>query len=209
MNFGKALVGAILGGAIGIVAHAAIEYAIGEASWLPVVMGLIIGICVRTADRSALATASYARGALAALVALGSVFAAVTVTSSTVILSDQTGNTKIEQPQSNDPATPQDASEEPDEDADDEVAKEEGEGEDAPAQPTERGVSSMPIVINDAPLVAINQEFSVWNFAFIAVGAFLAYELARGGSNPPPQTEPATEGDDAETAGADSEQRDS
>lgn len=172
MNLGKPLAGAALGAAIGLGAHAGLEYSTGiEAFWFPVLTGLITGLGARVFDPSVAERASYVRGALAAALGLAGIVGGVW-TSAQLHLADAEELTNPALAAAADPRTPDTP---PDEDAPNAAEAEQAAGVGTAPAPTPG------VVVMDPNAMAPPEGFELWSFVMIGLGVFLAYELARGG----------------------------
>lgn len=170
MDFGKTLVGGLLGAVVGGGAHAGIEIGTGaEASWFPLVTGVLTGLGVRKFDPSVLTSASYLRGAIAALLGLAGIFGGIQGSSAV----QSRGLSEMVAPEFVD-SQPAAVEESEEAGVGDEQASEE-----PPTPPPAPAVT--PGSAASAPRTKIRADnFSVWNFVMIGLGAFLAYELGRG-----------------------------
>lgn len=176
MQLGKALVGAIIGAALGIAALIAIQhFAQKDSTWLAIIVALLTGLGVRTMVSTS-GHASYLRGAMTGVLALAAYWGGTQLFTYLVtqgILTKQIAAA---------PAVAADLKE---------AAKgEAGEGEAvAPVEPV--------VVQPSGPIPGgINrprppQEVNYWDMAWLCIAALLAYELGRGTSAPttPPQQE--------------------
>jgi hypothetical protein len=171
-GLGPALLGGIIGAAVGVGLNVVLEGAfLGrriEASWFPVVIGLLTGLGVRWANRRHLER-SYARGAVSALIALAAIVASSFAVKEVMARREtQAGATPVA-------AAPRaDAGEAADEGA---VAEADDAEEGAPTPDREAATGPRGVVVGQ-PRVA--NEISPWQFVFMALGALVAYELGRG-----------------------------
>lgn len=197
MSFGKSLLGALIGAGVGLGAQAGIESSMGkEMFWFPVVTGALTGLGVRMFDPSVKMAPSYLRGAMAALLGLGGIFGGISLSSQMQVQNLADSAKPIAVPAKD-------------------TSTEDEESEEAIATPEVATPEPPPLELGPAeglgegnPSSANAREFSVWNFAMIGLGMFLAYELARGSA--PAQNAgdegdaPADDGPDAQ-ADADNE----
>lgn len=74
MRLGPSLVGALVGAVVGIAVQVGVESGLGmESTWLAIVIGILTGLGARTMAGEYIQSASYLRGALAAIIALGGI----------------------------------------------------------------------------------------------------------------------------------------
>lgn len=181
MGIGPSIIGAVVGALVGVAAQAGIELGMQkEASWMAIVIGLLAGVGAWKAAGASIHKISYLRGALAALIALGGIFGATQAISAAAVKRSASAATPFKPD-----TTP--ALKAP--------AAEEGEGEGADA--VEEAEPAPPAPAADpAPMTlgAGNEKPgplspNPYQFVFIAVGVFLAYEFARG--HKPPEAEVA------------------
>ncbi|QDU87580.1 hypothetical protein Pla175_09450 [Pirellulimonas nuda] len=187
MGIGPAIIGAIVGALVGAAAQAGIELGMNkEASWMAIVIGLFAGIGAWKAAGASIHKISYLRGALAALVALGGIIGAAQAISAAAVKRSADAVNPVT------PETPRVVTPE--------AGEGEGEGEEA-TEPAEPEVAAAP-----APAVGqVPADFRAGNdkggppspnpyqFVFIAVGVFLAYEFARGHKPADVEATPAEE----------------
>ena len=179
MGLGATLIGAIVGAAVGVGLHQFLEVGLQmEASWFFIVIGLLTGLGVRQANKSHMGV-SYLRGAIAGLVALGAIVGSIYLVS---VLMAKRDTAKPSKPIA---AATEEAAEEGDE----------ADGEAADATPAPAAEPERTAVAGGGAgkMGARPEEFNTWQFVFMAVGAFIAYEFARG-SGPPRPAAPAPEG---------------
>ena len=181
MQFGKSLVGALVGGAVGIAALIAIYLLTGwDKAWLAILVAIITGAGVRWAANTT-GHASYARGALTALIAILAFLAWYPIQAQLTVR----GN--LAKPILPNRAAPEtepantEAAAEPAETADeDEVAEpaatEAAPAADAVAPPAGEG----PILAPAARAKPPAQQFSTWDFLWLCIAGLIAYELGRG-----------------------------
>lgn len=193
MNLGKTLVGGIIGAAIAIAIYTVLKtQMLLDASWFPIVTGLLTGLGVRQAHKSLTNNVSYMRGAVAGIIAALAILGAEEVVK--LVLTSDTSKTIAQAP----PVAPED----------DEVDVEEA-GEDADVEvdvvePDRDSRAAGPRAMGDRSNVKPTRD-DMWPFIFMAVGIFLAYELARGSAGPttaahePGSDAPADETTTAET----------
>ncbi len=74
MRLGPSLIGAIVGGVIGVAAQIGFESSLGpEASWFAIIIGLLTGLGARAMAGDGIRKASIARAALAGIIGLGAI----------------------------------------------------------------------------------------------------------------------------------------
>jgi hypothetical protein len=180
MRFGPTLIGAIVGAAVGVVLHLALEILGGiEAPWFAVIIGLLVGLCVRKFDKSCAGQVSYVRGAIAGLIALGAIVGSTYVLGAALTKQASLVSAKpirvTEGPAQADAAS-------------DNVGAPTSE-----IDPDMVEAPTKPIVGAGAGRVARRGEFNVLQFTFIALGTFIAYELGRGTVRAAASQQPAVE----------------
>jgi hypothetical protein len=207
MQFGKSLVGALVGGAVGIAALIGTHMLTGwDKAWLAIPVALITGLGVRWAADTR-GHASYARGALTALVAILAflawypIQAKITVGTASIakpIVSDRVAAASTERRAATDEAATDDADDAA-ADGSDETAQSTGEDADEanepatddadePAEPAandaEQSAEGEPSRALAAPPRPRAQQFSTWDFLWLCVAGLIAYELGRGTAAP-------------------------
>jgi hypothetical protein len=169
MGLGPTLVGGIIGAAVGMGLHLLVEITTGhEAPWFAIIIGLITGLGVHQANKSLAGRVSYLRGAVAAAIALAA------IVGSTPLISMIARNREATLVSTN----PEAASNDDDDDAEDDADAADADAEEAPA------VEERAAVAGDAGTVGRlgrgPAPFNVWQFVYMAVGTFIAYEFGRG-----------------------------
>jgi len=176
MQFGKALIGALVGGVLGIGVLVLIHSLTGwDKYWLAIPVALLTGLGVRWMV-STKGHPSYARGALTAVVAMLAFFAWYP------IMAQITTRKSIAQPV---------------------VIEREDADDDAEADaPADGGATVEPVRMEEpAPMGdaamrnARQQEISAWDIISLCLAAFIAYELGRG-SGPSTSASQTTSRDD-------------
>jgi hypothetical protein len=166
MGLGPTLIGAIVGAAVGVGLHQFLEVGLQmEASWFFIVIGLLTGLGVRQANKSLVGRVSYFRGAISGLVALAAIVGSIYLVS---LLMAKKDTVKSGKPLAAE--TAEDAGQDAD-----------GEAADADALPpapeaAERATTGAAV----GRVGARPDDFNTWQFVFMAVGTFIAYELGRG-----------------------------
>jgi hypothetical protein len=184
MQLGKTLVGAIIGAALGIALLVAVFLFLGiDQMWLAIPVAILTGLGVRMMV-STHGHASYLRGALTVILALGAYLGGLQVAKA-VAMNRATSAAKANPPRI-----------EVDESPDPDAAKEEGEA--APVAKVE-APKTPPKTLDDMRRPAIPNQFSPWDAISLAIAAFIAYELGRGSGMAPkadmaPPSEPMPAG---------------
>lgn len=185
-GLGPAVLGGIIGAAVGVGLNVVLEGAfLGrriEASWFPVVIGVLTGLGVRLANRHHM-NRSYARGAVSALIAL----AAIVASSFAVKEVMARRETQAKAAPAAAPKADAEAAEQEDDAAEADAAAE------APEPTPDREAAGGPVGVIGQPKGA--NDISPWQFVFMALGALVAYELGRG---PDPAKRAAAEEQPAE-----------
>jgi len=180
MRFGPTLAGAVVGAAIGVVLHLALEVYGGiEAPWFAILIGLLVGLFVRKFDKSCAGHVSYVRGALAGLIALGAIVGSTYLLSFALAKASAMARGK--------PAL---VAAQP---ADEDAAREGGEADATELEPDVPLELARPAPFAGAGRAGGAGELSVLQFIFIAVGTFIAYELGRGTGRTPAPQQPTAE----------------
>jgi len=164
MQFGKTLVGAVIGAALGIGLLVAVYLLFGiDKMWMAIPVAVLTGLGVRMVVATS-GHASYLRGAITVLLAMGAYLGGLAITKAVANHRSQTV-TK--------PVAPQAAANEPGEPGD---AK--GEEPAAAAPP----VTAPPITPANPDLrrSAAPPPINTWDFLSLAIAALVAYELGRG-----------------------------
>lgn len=170
----SAVVGGVLGAAVGVGLHAVLETSVlkapGGAAWFAIAIGLLTGIGVRMASGAHL-DRSYVRGAISGLIALGAI-----VASSFVIKEIMSRREVAVKSDVAPAAAAQDAATD-DAKADDADAK----ADEEPAEePTVAKGAAPPVGMGIGAPKAGATDVSPWQFVFMALGGLVAYELGRG-----------------------------
>jgi ABC-type antimicrobial peptide transport system permease subunit len=167
MQLGKTLVGAIIGAALGIGLLYAVYLLFHiDAVWLAIPVALLTGLGVRVLVATS-GHASYLRGALTVLLALGAYLGGW------FLVAAAAKHQAASASKPNASAAAAESGEAGD-------AKE-GQGEPA-APPAEAAPPAAPARNLDDTMhrPAMPRQFSTWDFIFLAAAALLAYELGRG-----------------------------
>ena len=164
MQLGKALIGAVVGSAIGIVLILAIYYAIAlDHTALAILVAVCAGLGVRALVTTT-AHVSYLRGVLTCVVAI------LAFAASKFLIADLAARGAFAKPMKPVAARP----------ADDASEDEKGAGESGPAQPVE---VPQPVAVQPGGAAGMRHApgaFSTWDFVLLSVAALVAYELGRG-----------------------------
>jgi hypothetical protein len=167
MQFGKTLVGAIIGAILGIGLLIAVYLMFGiDKMWMAIPVALLTGLGVRMVAATS-GHASYLRGAITVVLAMAAYLGGLAITRAVA-------NHRAETVSKANP--PRAAKEEPGEPGD---AKSEESGAEAPP------VNAPPVAPMNPDLTmrrsaVPSQAFSTWDFISLAVAALVAYELGRG-----------------------------
>jgi len=184
MRFGPTLIGAVVGAAVGMGIQVALEMGLLgrtiEAPWFAIVTGLLTGLGVRQANKSDMNHTSYARGAVAAIVALAAMLGSIYALHAALQMKDQADAKKSP------PAKAAPVEAEADEAADEDAAE--------PADAT-------PVVDRSAPgkggaaagQMPARSDMNPLQMGYMIVGALLAYQFARGAGPSAPAREPVDE----------------
>ncbi|HEX4414093.1 MAG TPA: hypothetical protein VH107_10730 [Lacipirellulaceae bacterium] len=173
MQFAKSLVGAIIGAAVGIALLFAI-YRFSDGFWSAIPFAILTGLGVRMAVTTG-GHPSYARGALTAIIALAAYIGGLSLVA-------YTATARANAPVAHVAAADQSSE-----------GKGDGENKDADAaasQIAETKTNTMPTEGHRGPIVG-PQQFNTWNFVWLGIAAFVAYELGRGSDAATAYSEPA------------------
>jgi hypothetical protein len=181
MGLGPTLVGGAIGAVAGMVLHLIVELTTGlEAPWFAVVIGLLTGLGVHQANKSLAGRVSYARGALAAAIALAAIVGSTPLISMVAKGREREAAAAVHS-EGRDVAQ--------------DVAASDADGSETDGEPADRADDRARAVSQIGELTEhqgrpMRQEINVWQFLFMAVGTFIAYEFGRGtGSSGRPQSE--------------------
>ena len=165
MQFGKTVVGAIIGAALGIGLLIAVYLMFGiDKMWMAIPVALLTGLGVRMVAATS-GHASYLRGAITVVLAMAAYLGGLAITRAVA-------NHRAETVSKANP--PRAAAEEP-------GAPGDAKSEEPVAPPV-----NAPPTSSQAPELAMrrsampSQAFSTWDFISLAVAALVAYELGRG-----------------------------
>jgi hypothetical protein len=170
MQLGKSLVGAIIGGLIGIALCIAVTKATGgwDKMWLAIPVALLTGLGVRGMANTK-GHPSYARGALTAIIAIVAFLASfpiaaqITSRGAAARQINAQANTEPANAAADDAADTEDAADAPAEEAE-------------PAAPAREPGSDLAAGLrNQRP-----PERSPWEYVALGIAALIAYELGRG-----------------------------
>jgi hypothetical protein len=170
MQLGKTLVGAIIGAALGIGLLIAVFLFAGiDKMWMAIPVALLTGLGVRMVAATS-GHASYLRGAITVLLALGAYLGGLAITKAVANHRTETvAKAKPAHAAAEEPGAPGDAKD----------------GEPAAEAPP----ANAPPVASASPDLSHRQamprqSFSTWDFISLAVAALVAYELGRGTDMP-------------------------
>jgi hypothetical protein len=187
MQLGKTLVGAVIGGLVGAAVCVAITKFTGwDKMWLAILVALLTGIGVRLLVDTR-GHASYARGALTAILAVAAYF--LSFWASTLITTKGAAAREItaqagERPAGNEGAAADAADGEATDEADGETenADDEAANDAEPAAPAATGQRRE--LASDIPRNPRPAERSPWEYIALGVAALIAYQLGRGSEGP-------------------------
>jgi hypothetical protein len=169
---GPTLVGGGIGAVVGMGLHLLVETTTGfEAPWFALVIGLLTGLGVHQANKSLAGRVSFLRGSIAAAIALAAIVGSPLVIAKVAAKNDAAvggagGVAKSAAPEpSGDDMADGAAITTAGDDA--EAARAPGELRGTPAAGAQVGITRPG-------------DFNVWQFVFMAVGTFIAYEFGRG-----------------------------
>ena len=165
MQFGKTLVGAIIGAALGIGLLIAVYLLFGiDKMWMAIPVAVLTGLGVRMVVATS-GHASYLRGAITVLLAMGAYLGGLAVTRAVAnYRADTVSKANPPRAAAEEPGEPGDAKDEP-------VAE-------APAVVAPPSAPANTDAVQRRP--AMPNQFSTWDFISLAVAALVAYELGRG-----------------------------
>jgi hypothetical protein len=175
-SIGPTLIGGLVGAAVGIGLHLALEVGASyEAPWFAIITGLATGLGVRAATKHTEPRVSYARGALTSLIALAAIVATVPLIS---LALDMKSKSEANNPRAEVAEADTDAEATDEAATGDEAADEAAADEPAPAESAEaaRGAVGAPT----AKMPIGRGDFNVNQFIFMMLGALVAYPLGRG-----------------------------
>ncbi len=165
MQFGKTLVGAIIGAALGIVLLVAVYLQFGiDKTWMAIPVAVLTGLGVRMLAATK-GHASYLRGALTVLLAMGAYLGGVAITKAVANHRAETVTKAV-------PAHA--AKEEPGEAGDEKTDEPAAEAPPVMAPPA---APANPDLLGRRPAMP---TAGPWEFLSLAVAALAAYELGRG-----------------------------
>src|SRR5262245_12328341 len=164
MQLGKLIVGAIIGAVLGIGLLIAVYLFFGiDKMWMAIPVAVLTGLGVRMMAVTS-GHASYARGALTVLLAMGAYLGGLAVTKAVANQRAQKAAQAAPAPRSEEPADAGDAKD----------------GQAADAKPVETPVAAPVKMDPSLHKVSLPTAFSTWDFLSLAVAALVAYELGRG-----------------------------
>lgn len=187
MQLGKALVGAVIGGAIGIALMVAAYFLFAaDQAWLAIVVALCAGLGVRALVATK-GHASYARGAMTGILTIAAFVGAKFLIAELASRSAVAGAARAERAA----AAVIDNADDKSGDSDDESGEIDELASREIGRPLDFGGT-------DDGVVRAPQGFSTWDFVWLCVAALVAYELGRGSEQPHPveqatASEPPTE----------------
>jgi hypothetical protein len=187
VGWGPTLIGGIVGAAIGVGLHLALEVGANyEAPWFAVITGLMTGIGVRQATKSHAHDVSYARGAMASIIALAAIVLSYPAISWALDMKSKAASKDSKKEQTAQVKTESGAGDSADDAATDAAPAEAADAAPAGAAPAGR------IGAPKKTLSAQLKDFNLKQYLLMALGALVAYPLGRGSeaSTRPPGEEP-------------------
>lgn len=164
MQLGKSIVGAVIGAVLGIGLLIAVYLFFGiDKMWMAIPVAILTGLGVRMMAVTS-GNASYLRGALTVLLAMGAYLGGLAVTKAVANQRAQRATQAAPAQRSDEPADGGDAKE--------------GQAA-ADAKAIEVPVTA-PVKMDPSRRVSLPTSFSTWDFLSLAVAALVAYELGRG-----------------------------
>jgi hypothetical protein len=164
MQFGKTLVGGIIGAALGIGLLIAVYLMFGiDKMWMAIPVAVLTGLGVRMVAATS-GHASYLRGAITVVLAMGAYLGGLAISKAAA---NHRADAKVA-PAASHSEEPADAG-----DAKDQAAPETKQVEAMPATPVKFDPSAHRAPVPQGPI-------STWDFLSLAVAALVAYELGRG-----------------------------
>jgi hypothetical protein len=177
-----ALIGGIVGAAVGVAIHVALATGMFgepiEASWFAIITGLLTGLGVKQATARG-AGVSYARGGMAAVIALAGILATFYAIQMKLTMDGEKVAAKAPERPKADAAD--------DAETDGEAASSEGTVADAADAEETPQPAAAAVAGGKTP---VPTDFNPWQFAYMAIGALIAYQFGRGSessSYPAPQ----------------------
>jgi ABC-type antimicrobial peptide transport system permease subunit len=173
MQFGKSLVGAIIGAALGIGLLIVVYLQLGfDKMWMAIPVALLTGLGVRFAVAKS-GAASYARGALTVVIALAAYLGGLQVSKSIATqratrAPKATAHADTEQPAADDQAAANPESE----------PKASGPDATAPKQAASRPLPHPMDPATHRP--NLPNQYPTWDLLALGIAALVAYELGRG-----------------------------
>ncbi|HEY3393545.1 MAG TPA: hypothetical protein VGK58_12615 [Lacipirellulaceae bacterium] len=209
MQLGKTLVGAVIGGLVGAAVCVAITKFTGwDKMWLAILVALLTGIGVRLFVDTR-GHASYARGALTAILAVAAYFlsfwASTLITTKGASAREINAQAGVRQAADDDAAGDDAAADDAaNGEADDEADGDTEDGEDEAADDAAPAASATTRQRSD-PAAGILRpqrppERSPWEYIALGVAALIAYQLGRGSEGPRAYAADATVVRDEESA---------
>jgi hypothetical protein len=183
MHLGKAILGGLIGAAVGIGLLVAIYFAFKvDQMWT----AIIIAVCVGFGVRSLVSThghASYVRGAMTALIAVAAFVGAKFIVAQTASMrsaaAPNTAKILAERRLAEEAATDENGAP-----AQEEIVQ--ITERDSQRDPSNLGMGRPPM----------RQDFSTWDFVWVCVAGLVAYELGRGAGSASPSQPTAVPGGD-------------
>ena len=187
MQLGKTLVGAVIGGLVGVAVCVAITKLTGwDKMWLAIPVALLTGIGVRWLVDTR-GHASYARGALTAVIAVAAYF--LSFWASAMITTQGAAAREINAQAADRQATDDAANDDAADEADGEAGESDGKADDAAAEPANEAAGAAPATSEQRPGLPgrVGQrapDRSPWEYIALGIAALIAYQLGRGSEGP-------------------------
>jgi hypothetical protein len=171
MQLGRTIIGAVIGAAIGIAIMVAVYLALGfDKVWMALPVAILTGLGVRTMVATG-GHASYLRGAITGVLALGAYLAGGQVVA---MVMQQRASAAAESTRIDRPADEGDKATEDGDEAGEEPAEEKADEPKAAPPPSSRPVAGA------MKKSTVPQNLTTLDFIVLCVSALIAYELGRG-----------------------------
>jgi hypothetical protein len=164
------LIGGVVGAAVGVALQVVLETGLLgqrlEASWCAVVIGVLVGLGVRQANRHHM-NRSYVRGAVSGLIALAAIVASSFAIQEVMSRREvrPLGGKQVAAAKADEEATDEDAT---------------GAAEATVDEPIEEPARPQAVGLGGVPARGVTSDLNPWQFVFMALGGLFAYELGRG-----------------------------
>jgi hypothetical protein len=176
MRLGPTLVGGAIGAIVGVTLHLIVELVTGfEAPWFAVLIGLLTGLGVHQANKSLAGRVSYLRGAVTAAIALAAIVGSTPLISFVARSRGVAEGGGMVVAEGADERAPVGQNGDHQAGAADASAS----GAAAPTGAQTEGPLRTATVAG-GPQLQYGDRFNLLQFAFMAIGTFIAYEFGRG-----------------------------